>query len=106
MRKVYILLGLSISFEVIGASFMKKTEGFQQLEASLIVIISYGLALVLYILITKEHELGIINALWSGGGTAIVTVIGILLFNEALTATKLLGVGLVLSGIFGLNGKG
>ncbi|MGP4077394.1 DMT family transporter [Halobacillus sp. K22] len=103
MKNVYVLLGLSIILEVNGATFMKYTSGFENTAASIVVVLSYLSALTLYILITKNHELGIINALWSGGGTALITVIGIILFNETTTFQKLAGVSLILAGIYGLN---
>ncbi|MCA1011562.1 DMT family transporter [Halobacillus halophilus] len=106
MKNVYILLGLSIILEVIGATFMKYTSGFENTTASLVVILSYLLALTLYIMITKNHELGMINALWSGGGTALVTIIGIILFGETTSFQKLAGVALILAGIYGLNTRG
>ncbi|WP_041601283.1 DMT family transporter [Halobacillus halophilus] len=106
MKNVYILLGLSIILEVIGATFMKYTSGFENAAASVVVILSYLLALTLYIIITKNHELGMINALWSGGGTGLVTILGIILFGETTSFQKMVGVVLILSGIYGLNTRG
>lgn len=105
MKKVYIWLSIAILFEVIGATFMKYTEGFSNWGATLIVIVSYAIALVFYIFLTKDHELGIINALWSGGGTVIIAVAGIFLFDESTSFIKLLAITLIVSGIVGLNTK-
>ncbi|WP_226658836.1 DMT family transporter [Pseudalkalibacillus hwajinpoensis] len=105
MKKVYLWLGIAIVFEVIGATFMKYTDGFSNWIPTLIVILSYAIALVFYIFLTKDHELGIINALWSGGGTVIITVAGILLFHESTSFTKLLAIALIVVGIVGLNTK-
>ncbi|MGI8314342.1 DMT family transporter [Halobacillus mangrovi] len=105
MSNVYVLLFVSVIFEVIGAIYMKHTNGFSDLGASVVVVVSYSLALSLYILITKNHEIGKINALWSGGGTTLVTILGILIFNESVTISKLLGVGIIIVGICGLTLK-
>ncbi|WP_273853460.1 DMT family transporter [Guptibacillus spartinae] len=105
MKNVYLWLGIAILFEVIGATFMKYTEGFSHLGPTLIVIFSYVLAIVFYILLTKDHDLGIINALWSGGGTVIIAVAGILLFHESTSFIKLLAITLIVLGIVGLNTK-
>ena len=105
MKNIYILLGLAVAFEVIGATFMKYTNGFSQFGASMIVIFSYTIALTFYILLTKDHELGMINALWSGGGTVIIAVAGIIFFHESTSLLKLLAIALIVIGIVGLNTK-
>ncbi|UOQ44206.1 multidrug efflux SMR transporter [Halobacillus salinarum] len=103
MQRRYAWLGLSIVLEVMGASLMKTSNGFTNLSASIMVIVCYFLALVLYILLTKNHGLGLMNALWSGGGTLLITVIGILFLGESISIHKWIGVILILTGIVGLN---
>lgn len=103
MLRYYILLSFSIILEVVGASFMKISEGFTHLGATLIVIGSYSIALALYILLTKQHELGIVNALWAGGGTVLVSVTGIVLFQESLSLIKIAGIACIVLGVIGLN---
>ncbi|MCA0993800.1 DMT family transporter [Pseudalkalibacillus hwajinpoensis] len=105
MKNVYLWLGIAIIFEVIGATFMKFTDGFSNWGPTLIVILSYAIALLFYIFLTKDHDLGIINALWSGGGTVIIAVAGILLFQESTSLIKLLAIKLIVIGIIGLNTK-
>ncbi|MFK3959878.1 DMT family transporter [Pseudalkalibacillus hwajinpoensis] len=105
MKGAYIWLSIAITFEVIGATFMKYTNGFSHWGPSLIVILSYGIAILFYIFLTKDHELGIINALWSGGGTVIIAVAGILLFQESTSLSKFLAIFLIVIGIVGINTK-
>lgn len=102
MKNVYMWLGIAILFEVIGATFMKYTDGFNNWGPTFIVILSYAIALLFYIFLTKAHDLGIINALWSGGGTVIIAVTGILLFQESTSLTKVLAISLIVIGIIGL----
>lgn len=101
--KTYLLLGISIMFEVAGATAMKYSEGFTNLTASLIVIFFYTLAIIMYIFITKDNEIGMINALWSGGGTLLVMLLGVGLFHESVTISKVFGVTLILAGMMGLT---
>ncbi|MBF0707859.1 multidrug efflux SMR transporter [Alkalihalobacillus hwajinpoensis] len=105
MKSVYTWLSIAIAFEVIGATFMKYSNGFTQWGPSLVVILSYAIALLFYIFLTKDHELGIINALWSGGGTVIIAVAGIVLFQESTSLSKFLAIFLIVFGIVGLNTK-
>lgn len=101
-----ILLTIAILFEVIGATFMKYAEGFTNVGAGSIVLISYALALTFYIILTKDHDLGIINAIWSGGGTVTIAILGIAIFDESTTITKGIGIALIVIGIYGLNTPG
>ena len=103
MLRYYILLSFSIILEIVGASFMKVSEGFIDFGATIIVIASYSIALSLYILLTKQHELGIVNALWAGGGTVLVSVSGIVLFQESFSLLKMIGILFIVAGVIGLN---
>lgn len=103
MLKYYTFLCLSIILEVVGASFMKLSDGFTELLPTMIVLISYSVALGCYIMLTKEHEIGIVNALWAGGGTVLVTVMGLLLFHESLSYLKIIGILSIILGVIGLN---
>lgn len=99
----YLILIFSILFEASAATFMKVSEGFTNGLSSITVIISYIIAFTSYIWLTKEKELGIVNALWAGGGTILITISGILLFNESISLMKGIGVLLIVLGIIGLN---
>ncbi|MCA1060551.1 multidrug efflux SMR transporter [Rossellomorea aquimaris] len=103
MLKYYTFLSLSIILEVVGASFMKLSDGFTEAFPTIIVIFSYSVALGSYILLTKENEIGIVNALWAGGGTVLVSALGMILFQESLSALKLFGLVCIVSGVIGLN---
>ncbi|WP_242705648.1 multidrug efflux SMR transporter [Pontibacillus sp. ALD_SL1] len=101
--KTYLLLGISILFEVAGATSMKYSEGFTDFTASLVVVVCYTFAIIMYIFITKDNEIGMINALWSGGGTLLVMLLGIGLFQESVTVSKVVGLALILIGMMGLT---
>ncbi|WP_181351108.1 multidrug efflux SMR transporter [Thalassobacillus sp. CUG 92003] len=103
MKNMYIILAISVILEVIGTTNMKLTEGFTNLVPSIIAVVSYGSSLVLYVYLSKLTELGIINALWSAFGTALVVVAGMMMYNEALSMVKILGILLILAGVVGLN---
>ena len=48
----------------------------------------------------KTLEVGIVYAIWSGVGTALIAVVGILAFGESVTAFKILGLLLIIGGTF------
>ncbi|MBY7142018.1 QacE family quaternary ammonium compound efflux SMR transporter [Virgibacillus sp. NKC19-3] len=99
----YFILILSIIFEVNAATFMSISEGFTALIPSIIVTVSYFLAITLYIWLTKVKELSTINALWSGGGTLLINISGIFFLNESVSVIKAIGILCIVLGIVGLR---
>ncbi|WP_427179875.1 DMT family transporter [Paenibacillus sp. TC-CSREp1] len=101
----YIILLISILFEVIGVVFLNLTNGFTVLIPTLLAIFFYSSSIAIYILLTANREVGIVNAVFAGTGTALVTLMGILFFNESVSALKLLGIALIIGGSIAINVK-
>ena len=99
----WIILALSICFEVTGTIMMKLSKGFTVLGPSIAVFVCYGCSLAGLTIVLKYLEISIVYAIWAGGGTAIVAVIGIYFFNESLSALKLVSLALVIAGVIGLQ---
>lgn len=99
----WIILALSICFEVTGTVMMKLSKGFTVLAPSIAVFVCYGFSLAGLTLVLKYLEISIVYAIWAGGGTAIVAVIGIYFFNEGVTALKVVSLALVIAGVIGLQ---
>lgn len=101
----FILLCISITFEVIGVTFLYLANGFSVFLPSVLAIFFYCSSIAIYILLTAKREVGIVNAIFAGTGTAMVAIIGILFFNETLSAVKLIGIGLIIGGAVAINLK-
>lgn len=99
----YLLLSISITVEVVGASFMPLAA--ESWPYFIVVLGFWYAALILYIYLTNKSEVGIISAVWTGGGTALITISGILLFGESLSLVKLVGIVLIIIGVVGINAK-
>jgi small multidrug resistance pump len=67
------------------------------------VVVFYLAAFGLLSLCLRSLEVGVAYAMWSGLGTALIAVLGILMFGEAMTWTKALGLVLIISGAVLLN---
>ena len=90
-------------FEVGWAIGLKYTENFTKLTPTLLPLGS--MAISVYLLGVAMHKLpvGTSYAVWTGIGTLGTVILGIVLFQEALTLPRLLCVGLILCGIIGLK---
>jgi len=101
--KIYLLLIIAIGFEVTGTLFMGLSNGFSKVGPTIVVFSCYLIALILSIVILKKMEVGYFNAIWSGAGTVLVILLGILLFNESINFLKLFGISSIVIGILLLN---
>ena len=100
----WILLTGAIASEVIATTALKLSNGFTRIAPSIVVVVGYLLSFALLAQALKLRlQVSVAYAVWSGAGTAAITVIGMLLLNEPLTAAKGLGIALVISGVVALN---
>ena len=82
---------------------MKLSHGFTRRGPTIMMFIFYGLGFVPLTLSLRRIDLSLAYAIWSGIGTAIVTVIGIYYFKEPATLIKVLCIALIVIGVVGLN---
>jgi small multidrug resistance pump len=99
----WIFLIGAIFFEVAGTTFLKLSNGFTRLLPVILMFVFYSASLSLLSLVLKKIEVGIAYAIWSGVGTATITLIGILFFREGMSILKLGGILLVIAGVTILN---
>jgi small multidrug resistance pump len=95
----YLYLAIAIVAEVIGTSALKASEGFTRGLPSLVVVAGYGVAFYFLSLALKTIPVGVAYAIWSGVGVALITLIGWLVFEQALDAAALAGIGLIVAGV-------
>ncbi|RDW16160.1 DMT family transporter [Oceanobacillus chungangensis] len=99
----YILLGIAIIAEVFGSSMLKLTEGFKKLFPSVGVIIGYAVAFYTLSLALQTLPLGLTYAIWSGVGTALTALVGIIFYKEGINLKKTIGILFIIGGVALLN---
>lgn len=67
------------------------------------VALGYVVSFTLLSLVLRKIELGVAYAVWSGVGTALTALIGIVLFDEVTTALKFVFIAMIIAGVIGLN---
>jgi small multidrug resistance pump len=93
----------AIVFEVAGTTSMKLSAGFTKVLPSVLLFVFYALAFGALTLTLKKMEVSFVYAIWSGLGTALVTLIGILYFKESANLFKIASIGLIILGVVGLH---
>ena len=104
--KPFVSLGLAIAAELVGTAALKASDGFTRLVPSALMVAAYAATFYLMSLTIRLLPLGFVYAVWSGVGTVGAVLIGVLIWREALNATGMIGIGLVVAGIVLLNLSG
>ena len=95
----WIFLGLAIISEVIATTSLKSTEGFTKLVPSIIVIVGYTAAFYFVSLTLDTLPVGIVYAIWSGVGIALIAIISVIVLDQKLDAGAVVGMGLIIAGV-------
>jgi small multidrug resistance pump len=99
----WFYLVLAVLTETVGTTCMKLSDGLKKPLFSLLMLALYGLSLGLVTLAIKRIEVSVAYAIWSGAGTALIALVGILGFHESVTALKIVSLALIVLGVAGLN---
>lgn len=99
MNFSFALLGLAIISEVFGSSMLKLSNGFKRLFPSIGVIIGMGVAFYSLSLALRTIPLGTAYAIWSGVGTALTALLGVVIYKENFNFKKFLGLILIIGGV-------
>ena len=99
----WLMLVVAIAAEVIATSTLKSTEGFTRLWPSVVVVVCYEIAFILLALTLKKIPVGVVYAVWSGVGVALVTLIAWLFLDQTLDAAGIVGVSLIVGGVVVIN---
>ncbi|NNC23126.1 multidrug efflux SMR transporter [Salinisphaera sp. USBA-960] len=99
----WTILLLAVVFEVIGTSFLNASQGFTRPWFSVAVVVSYIASFVGLALALKTIDMSIAYAVWAGLGIVFITFVGSLVFNEAITVSRMFFIALILTGVVGLN---
>lgn len=95
----YVYLGLAIIAEVIATSALKASNEFTRLWPSVLVVVGYALAFYLLTLVLRTLPVGIAYAFWAGLGIVLVTLVGMLAFDETPDLPAIIGLALIIGGV-------
>ena len=99
----WLALAIAIVAEVIGTTALKASNEFTRLWPSLIVVAGYGTAFYFMALSMRVLPVGIMYAIWSGMGIVLVSIIGWVVYRQALDVPAIIGMGLIIAGAIVIN---
>lgn len=102
MQNWFILAGAIVA-EVIGTTCLKMSVGLTRPGPIAGMVVFYGVSFAGLALALRSIDMSVAYAIWSGLGVALITLVGVLAFDEPFTAWRLVCIVLILLGVIGLN---
>lgn len=100
------MLAAAIGTEVAGTLALRASDGFTRLVPSLIVAVGYIASFILLALVLKTLPVGIVYAIWSAIGVALVAVLGKILFDDPVPPLAAVGMVLIVGGVVLVGASG
>lgn len=102
----WLMLLASIVAEIVGTLALRYSQGLSKWGPALLCGGCYLLAVWLMGIALRRLDMGLTYAVWAAGGTAGTALLGMLVFSEPYNAARMLGLGLIVSGVVLLNLQG
>ena len=99
----WVYLVIAGGLEVFWSTFLKLSEGFTKLWPSVWAVIGMVASFFFLAQATKTLPMGTAYGIWTGGGALGAVLVGIIAFQEPVTAPRLIFLALLLVGIVGLK---
>nr|WP_314181531.1 SMR family transporter [uncultured Campylobacter sp.] len=84
MIKYWVLLGISITLEVVATSLLKLSDGFAKPLYAVGSLVLFGVLFYLLAIVFRHIPMGIAYAIWSGAGIVLISAIAFFLWDKSL----------------------
>lgn len=99
----WVVLAIAIVAEITATSLLKLSDGFTKWWWGAGSIALYIICFWLLAPVMKVLPIGVVYAIWCGVGIVGITLIGLLVFEERLSAIQFACIGMILIGAVGLR---
>ena len=99
----WLYLIFAVLLDVAGTICLKVSNGLTRLVPTVLMIVFYGAGFLPLALALKTMQVGLVYAVWSALGTALVVAVGIIWFKEPVSSIKVLSLALITVGLILLN---
>ncbi|TKT80312.1 multidrug efflux SMR transporter [Aquamicrobium sp. LC103] len=99
----YGALAAAIVLEVLGTSFLQKSEQFTRLAPTLAMAAFYAGSFFLLAHALKVIPLGVAYAIWGGLGIVLVALVGTFVFRQSIDLPGMIGIAMIVGGVIVVN---
>ncbi len=97
------LLMLAIGVEVAATAALPRADGFRDPLWTVVVLGGYAIAIWLLSVVVEWMQVSVAFAFWSGLGTGLIAVVGVVALGESWVLTKVVALSLIVVGVVVLN---
>mmetsp|Transcript_68050 Transcript_68050/g.179384 ORF Transcript_68050/g.179384 Transcript_68050/m.179384 type:complete len:111 (-) Transcript_68050:426-758(-) len=94
----WLTLFLAIAFELTFTGMMHKSQGFSRPTFAFLAVLFFVASFSTFNFSLRALEMSVAYAVWSAVVMATLSLVGIVMFNEKATVSKLLGIGSIIFG--------
>lgn len=102
-QQAWVTLGLTVACESVATLSVKASDGLTRLLPTAVALVGFALTSLLLAKVVEVVPTSIAYTVWTGSGTVVVALVGVLVFDDHLSPGAWLGIGLVLVGVITLN---
>src|SRR6202521_2805573 len=102
----WMWLYLAIVLEVAATVCMKLSDGCSRAIPSVFMVLLYGISFFPTAMALRRLDVGMAYAVWSAVGTTLITIVGMVLFKEQMSLSKMAALGIIIFGVVMLNWSG
>lgn len=99
----YIILAISIVFEIIGSACLEACNGFEDKKLTILLIVCYFVAFTLFSKILHIINLAVGYATWTAAGAISCAILGVVIFEQPLNIIGWISIIVMAIGVFLLN---
>jgi small multidrug resistance pump len=96
----WLLLAGAIGFEITATTLLRASDGFTKPVPTIMVLAGYATSFALLSRVLRAGiPVGVSYAIWSAVGTALIALLGRVLFSDPLPWISVVGIALVIGGV-------
>ena len=103
MIKYWILLGISITLEVVATSLLKLSDGFAKPLYAVGSLVLFGILFYLLAIVFRHIPMGIAYAIWSRAGIVLISAIAYFFMRQKLDLPAIIGIDMIVAGVVVIN---
>lgn len=99
----YLYLSTAIICELIGTTFLTKSEQFSKLIPTALMAVFFVTSFYCLSQSLKVVPLGVAYAIWAGVGIVATAMIGVFVFNQKIDMPAIIGIACIVTGVVIIN---
>ena len=103
MIKTYLILTVAIFCEVGGTMLLPASQNFTKIVPTAALAVLYLSSFYLITFVVDKIPIAIVYATWSGLGVFTIAILGYIFFKQTLSWQSVLGLFLIVIGVFLVN---